>query len=152
MAVVKQIMNRRQAIVIDNIDPEILTEGILTEEKLSEDGFVKNTDYASATVGGVIKANPNTYGVRVAAEGMLYGAPFTLAAYKTGSNNLFITKGTLETVILDVIERMLQGIANDGGDYDTAETGTEWTFLLRKAEGGPSLEAVTMTPPTPPTP
>ena len=146
MAVVKQIMNRRQAVVINNIDPEILTEA-----KLSADGFIKNDDYASASTGGVLKIS-TSYGVGVASTGNLTGAARTADQYISAPGTLIISKGTLEAAIVSVIENMLKGVANDGGNYDSAETGTTWTFLLRKAEGGPSLEAVTMTPPTPPTP
>lgn len=137
MAVDKQIMNRRQGVLITAIDPEILTE-----TKLSTDGFVKNTDYASDNTGGVIKTSSGA-ATTTGASGALICVTRTLAQYGTANNNIFISKGTLETVIQDVIERMLATALDDS--YTSAEVGTVWRVLLRKAEGGPAIDFAVQT-------
>lgn len=63
----------------------------------NEDGYVKNTDYATATVGGVIKTS-NSYAVALA-SGSIVSTPKTYTDYSSMSNYGFIGKGTLENVI-----------------------------------------------------
>ena len=60
-------------------------------------GYVKNTDYATSSVGGVIKVN-SAYGLQVA-SGTLTGSTRTYAQYGTDDNTVVIDKGTLENVI-----------------------------------------------------
>ena len=61
--------------------------------------YVKNTDYATNNVGGVIKTNSN-YGTNITATGTLTGATKTYAQYLENLYGAgFITKGTLENVI-----------------------------------------------------
>lgn len=116
----KQIKNRREDLYINDVPPEILDE-----TTLSEDGFVKNTDYPTNTKAGVIKLTGNTYGVRASADGQLYGAPFTLAQYNNGSGNLFVTKTTLENVIGSLITK---AIADMCGALDSDDVGTTYTM------------------------
>ena len=59
--------------------------------------YVKNTDYANSTTGGVIKTAPN-YGLQVA-DGTLTGATRTYAQYENDGNYIVISKGTLENVL-----------------------------------------------------
>ena len=59
--------------------------------------YVKNTDYATYSKGGVIKVD-SAYGVQVL-NGFLLGANKGYANYQSAETNLFITKGTLENVI-----------------------------------------------------
>ncbi len=60
--------------------------------------YVKNTDYATASKGGVIKGS-SYYGNAIDSDGHLQGVSKTYAEYSNGSNGLFISKGTLENVI-----------------------------------------------------
>ena len=71
-------------------------KGLVSETDLAD--YVKNTDYASGTVGGVIKSSAN-YGTQVASSGILYGNTRTYAQYNDGNSNVLICKGTLENVI-----------------------------------------------------
>lgn len=72
--------------------------GFITSSSLPDlTDYVKNTDYASASTGGVIKKNAG-YGTDVS-SGFLTSNTRTYAEYTSGVNQLFISKGTLENVI-----------------------------------------------------
>lgn len=58
--------------------------------------YVKNTDYATSSKGGVVKTG---YGSNVDSNGNLYASNISYANYQTAGNNNFISKGTLENVI-----------------------------------------------------
>ena len=60
-------------------------------------GYVKNTDYATSSTGGVLKIDQN-YGLRVS-SGTLIGYGVNYADYQSALNQLVIDKGTLENVI-----------------------------------------------------
>lgn len=60
-------------------------------------GYVKNTDYATFSTGGVIKLS-NNYGTNIY-DGGLYAQTKTYQEYQSLNNSLFIGKGTLENVI-----------------------------------------------------
>jgi hypothetical protein len=60
--------------------------------------YVKNTDYATSSKGGVIKP-ANGYATDITNDGKLYALVKTYAEYTSGLNNTFISKGTLENVI-----------------------------------------------------
>lgn len=69
--------------------------------KLDEDDltdYVKNTDYATNTTGGVIKIS-NTYGVNTNNDGQLTSFTRAYQVYQNDSNAILIGKGTLENVI-----------------------------------------------------
>lgn len=60
--------------------------------------YVKNTDYATASKGGVIKSG--YYGLQVdSSNGKAYCDTYTYANYGNVENQRFISKGTLENVI-----------------------------------------------------
>jgi hypothetical protein len=59
--------------------------------------YVKNTDYATSSTGGVFKIG-NSYGTTIY-NGFLSGVGRTYANYSSDSNALIICKGTLENVI-----------------------------------------------------
>ena len=59
--------------------------------------YVKNTDYATSSVGGVIKVN-SYYGTELY-NGILLGATKNYATYESQPNSTVISKGTLENVI-----------------------------------------------------
>ena len=60
--------------------------------------YVKNTDYATNSAGGVIKVS-GTYATTVSSNGVLYGVTKSYSDYTSGSNNMFINKATLENVV-----------------------------------------------------
>ena len=61
--------------------------------------YVTNTDYASTSSAGVIKANTD-YGYNVnQLDGSLYGIVSSYSQYNSKDSSSFISKGTLENVI-----------------------------------------------------
>ena len=71
-------------------------ENKLEESDLTD--YVKNTDYASSSKGGVIKTS-NGAGIYATSSGTLYAVEKTYSDYASFSNNGFISKGTLENVL-----------------------------------------------------
>ena len=124
------------------INLSILVEKI--KRKLIQSGFVKNTDYASSDVAGVVKYN-NTVGTTVNSSGVLTGITRHDAQYASGSNGMFICKGTLENIKSGLTASALGAIADSAG---TAATGTKWTGLtLTKTATGYEISFTTVTPP-----
>ena len=76
----------------------IIGKGTL-ENVITGKGLVSNTDYSTATVGGVIKTS-NSYAVALA-SGSLVCLPKTYTDYSSMSNYGFIGKGTLENVFTE---------------------------------------------------
>ena len=70
--------------------------GVQVEVDLTD--YVKNTDYATASKGGVIKTSTN-YGFDMFSNGFIYAPTKTYAQYQALTNELNIGKGTLENVI-----------------------------------------------------
>jgi hypothetical protein len=60
--------------------------------------YVKNTDYANSSKGGVFRTN-NKYATQVNGYGYLQAQTNTNEQYQSGDNLMFISKGTLENVI-----------------------------------------------------
>lgn len=77
--------------------------------------YVKNTDYATDSVGGVIKSNYGN-GFGVSNSGALFTHEKTYAQYTSGGNAMVIGKGTLENVITG------KGLVSNT-DYATSSTG-----------------------------
>ena len=69
---------------------------VITEDNLTD--YVKNTDFATSTKGGVIKFS-TSHGVTMSADGFLMGATRTAEQYNSNSGNMLINKGTLENVL-----------------------------------------------------
>ena len=106
---------------------------------LSTAGFVKNDDYASSSVGGVVKMSTG-YATAVSAGGNLYSISKTAEQYAAGEPRMFICKGTLENVIATLVQREL--IAALGGtDSDPAAT----TLTAWKATKGADGWTITAT-------
>ena len=59
--------------------------------------YVKNTDYATGSVGGVVKVS-NTYGAGLS-NGTIYARNLNFQQYESALNEVFIGKKTLENVI-----------------------------------------------------
>ena len=60
--------------------------------------YVKSTDFATTTKGGVIKFS-QSHGITMSADGFLMGATRTAEQYISNSGNMLINKGTLENVL-----------------------------------------------------
>ena len=60
-------------------------------------GYIKNTDYATSSTGGVVMVDP-TYGLKLS-SGLLMGNAKSYANYSSFNDTLVISKGTLENVI-----------------------------------------------------
>ena len=70
----------------------------LETQKVDLTNYVTNTDYATSTVGGVIKHSGTSYGTRIA-SGFLTANIKNYSDYLTSNDYYFIGKGTLENVI-----------------------------------------------------
>lgn len=72
-------------------------------------GYVKNTDYATSSKGGVIKAyTQNGFGINN--SGQPFSQTINLPSYKSSGGNFFIGKGTLEAIKYDFVR---DGIVNN---------------------------------------
>lgn len=60
--------------------------------------YVKNTDYATSSKGGVITI-ANGYATGMTNDGKLYALSRQYSTYQSGNDGMFISKGTLENVI-----------------------------------------------------
>lgn len=71
----------------------------LETQKVDLTNYVTNTDYAGPNKVGVIRTNPD-YGTSITSVGALISATKTYQQYQdTTTNNMFVSKGTLENVI-----------------------------------------------------
>ena len=82
------------------------TVDITVPTKISElendSGYVKNTDYATISTGGVVKVGSDSsvdYGFNLTDDGVLYARQKNYTDYLSVNNNYAISKGTLENVI-----------------------------------------------------
>lgn len=67
--------------------------------------YVKRTDYASSTKGGVVKLE-SYYGVGTSPSGSFWGVPTTLTDYKNSRDaRVIVCKGTLENIKYDLVKR-----------------------------------------------
>lgn len=126
-----EVVNDRQNILTDKLPPKIysidalVAAGVVNEENLAayleDNSYVKNTDYASAATGGVVKTNTGV-GTQVNTNGLLNAVARTNQQYSGDGVGLFIGKGTLEAIKEDVTARALVGIAE--GQYSEPTAGT----------------------------
>lgn len=73
-----------------------------TSELENDSGYVKNTDYATISTGGVVKVGSDSsvdYGFNLTDDGVLYARQKSYTEYLSLNNNYAISKGTLENVI-----------------------------------------------------
>ena len=61
--------------------------------------YVKNTDYANSNKGGVFKTAPS-FATNVTSDGYLVNSTKTYNDYQNASGNMFVSKGTLDNVIV----------------------------------------------------
>ena len=110
--VVKVSFSRGTGIDNGNIYPAIFTyeqynsalsgsfigKGTL-ENVITGKGLVSNTDYATDSVGGVVKTNSQYMATSMTNSGALQSVEKTYAQYGNLGNTAFISKGTLENVL-----------------------------------------------------
>jgi hypothetical protein len=85
------------------------------ENVITGKGLVSNTDYATNSTGGVIKASD---GCLMRANGTMYCDTRTYANYISAGNSLFISKGTLDNVLtakIGDIQTLLDALDNGAG-------------------------------------
>lgn len=87
----------RMAIDMSNIDESGINR---LYDLVKNGGYVKNTDYATTSKGGVIKGNTG-YGYNTAPNGYIYPMLYSENEYKNANNYIFIGKGTLENVLAE---------------------------------------------------
>lgn len=90
--------------------------------------YVQFTDYATSSVGGVIKSS-STYGTDIStsagSKGVLFALGKTYSQYVNGQNGMFISKGTLENV-LGVNGKNLETANNKVTTISSASTDTQY--------------------------
>lgn len=84
--------------------------------------YVKNTDYATGTVAGVVRVG--SYVGTTALNGFLCGNPRTLEEYKSNISQTVIAKGTLENIKDDYVKRGLTENALTFTDDEKAKART----------------------------
>lgn len=70
--------------------------------------YVKDTNIATATKAGLVKPD-TTYAVKVFSNGGLSSEAKTLAQYNSSTNNMFVSKGTLE----NIKESLVKSVGDD---------------------------------------
>ena len=111
-----------------------LISKVTLENVITGKGLVSNTDFASNSIGGVIRVNV-PYATKVNSSGILYASNLDYETYGSTSDNAFIGKGTLENVITGkglVDQTALAGKQ----DTLTAGTGIDITNNVISATGG----------------
>ena len=75
-------------------------------------GLVSTTDYATSSVGGVIKVGQ--YNIGISSTGNLQSTTSTYAQYQSADNKTFIGKGTLENVITgkELVSKSVNNLTN----------------------------------------
>lgn len=80
--------------------PDYWWDGIqaiqLEAREIDLTGYVKNTDYATDSNGGVVKVS-STWGFEIS-NGTLYGTTKSTEQYASGGNGIVLSKGTLENI------------------------------------------------------
>lgn len=90
---------------LEEVEESIPTK---TSELENDSDFVKSTDYATSSKGGVIKTNINR-GTSMA-NGVLIGSPRTNEQYNSDVDTLIMSKGTLENIKSNYIK---DGLVNN---------------------------------------
>lgn len=117
----------------------VINLGILVSKikgKLIESGFVRNTDYATASKGGVVKVG-TTGGLQVS-SGTLKGKTLAdAAAYASANDDTVMTKGDMSYVSTGGIFSVTEIYSNPGSSSAAAEftfpsgkTLSDYSFIL----------------------
>ena len=108
-----------------DVDISSIVSGLVTPEDLAD--YVKNTDYATSSKGGVIKVSQN-YGSYLDSNGILRGYVSDYQNYQSTYNSTLISKGTLEAVITgkglisdtDIATTSKNGVIRASDSYQTS--------------------------------
>lgn len=96
-------VNIIESVKVNNVTQTITNKSVnipvptATSDLTNDSNFVTNTDYATASTGGVIKGNVN--GLYIGNTGNPLAGVYTNEAYQNLADNYFIGKGTLENVL-----------------------------------------------------
>lgn len=107
----------RTAIEVEYVKDLSLDIPTKTSELTNDANFVKNTDYANTTTGGVIVVS-SAHGTSMSNDGKLRGVTKTYAQYQSADNLLIVSKITLENVLTErigTIETALTTLDIGGG-------------------------------------
>ena len=119
----------------DSTSPGLFVGKGTLENVIEGKGLVSNTDYATTSSAGLIRASSGAATDVVSANGLLYARNLDYTTYSSASDNAFIGKGTLENVITGkglVDQTALAGKQ----DTLTAGTGIDITNNVISATGG----------------
>lgn len=111
----KQAWNNKYDKPIAGIPASDLASGVIPDLT----NYVTKTDYATSSVGGVIKSS-SSYGTNTRSDGTLASIEKTYEQYTSASSSMFVSKGTLENVITGkdlTTKSYVDGLV---GDIDTA--------------------------------
>lgn len=108
----------------------VMSQNAVTDA-IDNAGFVRPTDYATNSTGGVFKVS-STYGLAMSQAGILYGSGRTYEQYQSSGANLIVAKGTLENVITgkglvsntDYPDNGASGVIKVGASYGTGVSST----------------------------
>lgn len=107
------------------VNLSILVERI--KKKLESSGFIKNTDYASSSTGGVIKVD-STYATEITSGGKLKAKEISASDYESANDSAFISKGTLDNVLASQGGGRFSKTSIWTGDADFGTQGTHVTL------------------------
>ena len=116
---------------------------VISAEDSDLTDYVKNTDYASSSKGGVIKTG-GSYALSINNSGNLYPTVVTYASYPSLSNYAFIGKGTLENVITgkDLADKTyVDGITGALSNLTTTDK-TNLVSAINEVASGSGVEQV----------
>jgi hypothetical protein len=116
-----------------------LQQGLDTKQPVGEylteipEEYVKNTNYATGSKGGVIKTSSNDFGTQMNTNGFLCAFPITNEVYNTADNRLFVSKGTLENIKDDYVKRGITENTIELSDTEKASA-KQWLGFATPAE------------------
>ena len=102
-------------------------EGTLTINSTTSDEYVKKTDYATNSVGGVVKVSVGDYGLAMD-DGVLKGAVKNVSQYNSMSSKGVVAKGTLENVLTNKAYLVASDIVGKQDITDNTLTTTNKTI------------------------
>ena len=147
----KQAWNAKYDKPVGGIPDTDLSSGVQTslgkaDTAIQEDDltdYVKNTDYAAASKGGVVKSN-NYYNAEISSSsGTIYCTTNTYTQYQGKENNAFISKGTLENVIAGkelvnktYVDDIVGDIENILEELDIRKRGVVYEYKFKNNRNG----------------
>lgn len=122
---------------VDNTDAVSSVNGrtgnvVITKEDIDLSEYTKFTDYATTEKSGTIKT-VDSFATDVDGSGFLYAKSKTADNYNTSSDNIFISKGTLENIKSDYVKA---GVVSNSNTLTTEEqtSAQNWLGAASKTE------------------